>query len=78
VIWSSSPAGSGTPSGIPATPPRVLELISPGGFEDLFRELGALGSEPDPATLEALGARYGVKGDFQGTAPILQRHGLRF
>jgi mannose-6-phosphate isomerase-like protein (cupin superfamily) len=60
------------------TPTRVLELISPGGFEDLFRELGALGSEPDPATLEALGARYGVKGDFQGTAPILQRHGLRF
>ena len=60
------------------TPTRVLELISPGGFEDLFRELGALGSEPDPATLEALGARYGVKGDLQGTAPILQRHGLRF
>lgn len=60
------------------TPTRVLELISPGGFEDLFRELGALGSEPDPATLEALAARYGVKGDFQGTAPILQRHGLRF
>jgi quercetin dioxygenase-like cupin family protein len=60
------------------TPTRVLELISPGGFEDLFRELGALDSEPDPATLEALAARYGVKGDFQGTAPILQRHGLRF
>src|ERR687897_495162 len=50
------------------TPTQILELISPGGFEDLFRELGALGDEPDPATLSALDVRYGVKGDFQGTA----------
>ena len=60
------------------TTTRILELISPGGFEDLFRELGALGDEPDPATLEALGARYGVEGDFERTAAILQRYGLRF
>jgi mannose-6-phosphate isomerase-like protein (cupin superfamily) len=59
------------------TPTRVLELISPGGFEDLFRELGALSGEPDLATLLELGARYGVKVDFEGTGPILQRHGLR-
>ena len=59
------------------TPTRVLELISPGGFEDLFRELGALGGEPDLATLLELGARYGVKADVEGTGPILQRHGLR-
>ena len=57
------------------TTTRILELISPGGFEDLFRELGG---EPDPATLLALGARYGVEADFEGTATILQRHGLRF
>jgi mannose-6-phosphate isomerase-like protein (cupin superfamily) len=60
------------------TPTRVLELISPSGLEDLFRELGALGGEFDPATLPALGARYGCQVDFDGTAAILQRHGLRF
>jgi quercetin dioxygenase-like cupin family protein len=61
------------------TTTRILELISPGGFEDLFRELGALGDEPDPATLAALDARYGVEeADFERTAAILQRYGLRF
>jgi quercetin dioxygenase-like cupin family protein len=60
------------------SPTRVLELITPAGLEDLFRELGALGSEFDPATLPALGARYGCRVDFQATATILQRHGLRF
>jgi hypothetical protein len=60
------------------TPTRVLELITPSGLEDLFPELGAPDGEPDPATLEALAARYGCTVDFQATAPILQRHGLRF
>jgi quercetin dioxygenase-like cupin family protein len=59
------------------TPTRVLELITPAGLEDLFRELGALGGELDPASLPGLVARYGCKVDFEGTAPILQRHGLR-
>jgi quercetin dioxygenase-like cupin family protein len=60
------------------SPTRVLELITPAGLEDLFRELGALGGEFDPATLPALGARYGCQVDFQGTAAILQRYRLRF
>jgi mannose-6-phosphate isomerase-like protein (cupin superfamily) len=60
------------------TPTRVLELITPAGLEELFRELGALGGEFDPATLPALGARYGCQVDFQATTNILQRHGLRF
>jgi mannose-6-phosphate isomerase-like protein (cupin superfamily) len=59
------------------TPTRVLELITPSGLEDLFRELGALG-EMDPATLPALAARYGCEVDFQATAAIIQRHGLTF
>jgi hypothetical protein len=59
------------------TPTRVLELITPAGLEDLFRELGALGGEFDPAALPALAARYGCQVDFEGTGPILQRHGLR-
>jgi Cupin domain len=60
------------------TPTRILELITPAGLEELFRELGAMGGEMDPATLPALGARYGCQVDFQATATILQRHGLRF
>jgi mannose-6-phosphate isomerase-like protein (cupin superfamily) len=59
-------------------PTRILELITPAGLEDLFRELGAPGGEIDPATLPALAARYGCKVDFQGTETILQRHGLTF
>jgi quercetin dioxygenase-like cupin family protein len=57
---------------------RILELITPAGLEDLFRELGALGGELDPAALPALAARYGCQVDFQATATILQRHGLTF
>jgi mannose-6-phosphate isomerase-like protein (cupin superfamily) len=60
------------------TPTRILELITPSGLEDLFRELGAPGGEFDPATLPALAARYGCQVDFQGTATIIQRHGLTF
>lgn len=59
-------------------PTRILELISPAGLEDLFRELGAAGGEFDPATLPALAARYGCSLDMDGTAAIAKRHGLRF
>ena len=52
-------------------------MASP-GLEELFRELGTPGVELDPATLPALAARYGCQVDFQATATILQRHGLRF
>jgi mannose-6-phosphate isomerase-like protein (cupin superfamily) len=60
------------------TPTRVLELITPAGLEDLFRELGTPGVEMDPASLPALAARYGCQVDFQGTVAIIQRHGLTF
>ena len=59
-------------------PTRVVELITPAGLEDLFRELGTPGGEFAPASLPALVARYGCKVDFEATGPILQRHGLRF
>ena len=60
------------------TPTRILELITPAGLEDLFRELGTPGVEMDPASLPALAARYGCQVNFQGTATIIQRHGLTF
>jgi len=45
------------------TPCRILEIISPGGFERYFDEMASLVSRPDldPAQLGELGARYGLE-----------------
>jgi quercetin dioxygenase-like cupin family protein len=59
-------------------PLRILEIITPGGIEALFRLLGEPGGEYDPQTLPALAARYGCDVDFDGTMPLVERHGLRF
>src|SRR3954464_12142415 len=42
-------------------PCRILEIISPGGFEKFFEELDALGGalHAEPEALAALSARYG-------------------
>lgn len=57
-------------------PARILEIISPGGLDELFRELGAMDSESDPAAMAASAARYGAELDFGRTVPLLERHGL--
>jgi len=57
-------------------PARILEIISPGGFEEAFREMHALGDELAPETMAAIAARYGVEADFERTVPIIERHGL--
>ena len=59
-------------------PARVLEIISPAGLDELFRELGTLGEALDPETMAPLAARYGAQVDFERTRPIVQRHGLKF
>ena len=60
------------------TPLRILELISPGGIEALFRKLAEPGGEYDPETLPALVAPYGCRVDFERTMPIVERYGLKF
>lgn len=60
------------------TPVRLLEIISPGGLEQLFRKLGEPGGEYDPETLPALAAEYGCEVDFEATMPIVERHQLTF
>ena len=45
-----------------STPARMIEVISPAGFEEFFRELTdmtAVGA-PDPADVTRLGDRYGL------------------
>jgi len=57
---------------------RILELIAPGGLEELFRRLAEPGGEYDQATLPALAAHYGCEVDFEATMPLVERHGLVF
>ena len=60
-------------------PARLLEIISPAGFENYFRELAPLlAAEPrDQAAIGKVVARHKLDIDF-GTIPLLaQRHGLR-
>jgi mannose-6-phosphate isomerase-like protein (cupin superfamily) len=60
-------------------PCRILEIISPAGFERFFRELselgGALNATPDDLT--ALGARYGHHFKLESVPELLDRFGLR-
>jgi mannose-6-phosphate isomerase-like protein (cupin superfamily) len=60
-------------------PARLLELISPAGFEGYFRELAPLLAAPerDEAAIREVVDRYELDIDF-GTIPVLaERHGLR-
>jgi mannose-6-phosphate isomerase-like protein (cupin superfamily) len=59
-------------------PARLLEIISPAGFEQLFVELADL-LRTDPDNIEAnvaLGAKYGVESDPEATARVVAEHGL--
>jgi mannose-6-phosphate isomerase-like protein (cupin superfamily) len=60
-------------------PCRILEIISPAGFEDFFRELDGLGGalEADPEALAQLNARYGLEMQPETVPGLLERFGLR-
>jgi mannose-6-phosphate isomerase-like protein (cupin superfamily) len=58
-------------------PARILEIISPGGLEEGFRQIDTL-TEPEAAAVGDIAGRYGIEGDFEGTTPIIERHGLKF
>jgi hypothetical protein len=58
-------------------PARLLELISPPGFERYFEELEPLlRPEPDFEALAALQGRYGLQMDMDTIATISEREGL--
>jgi mannose-6-phosphate isomerase-like protein (cupin superfamily) len=59
-------------------PARILEIISPGGFEHFFDELGDLvaAGPPDPAAVAELGERYGHYFQFETVPEICRAHGL--
>jgi mannose-6-phosphate isomerase-like protein (cupin superfamily) len=60
-------------------PARILEIISPAGFEQYFVELVALGGSRTaaPEALRALGQRYGLEVNPQSIPELLQRFQLR-
>ena len=62
-------------------PARILEFISPAGFEGYFEELVDLlqrGGAPDPDALAALAARYGLEVDLESIPRLTQEYGLYF
>ena len=60
------------------TPCRILEIISPGGFEHFFDELADMMQAPDfdPAQMGPLGGRYGVEFDPASLPRLCSEHNL--
>jgi mannose-6-phosphate isomerase-like protein (cupin superfamily) len=60
-------------------PCRILEIISPAGFEHFFEELVDLGGavNADPEALAELSARYGLEMQPDSVPGLLERFGLR-
>ena len=63
-----------------SSPARMIEIISPSGFEryfvDLAEAIAAAGGRRDPATVGAVAARYGLEFDFSWVPELVERHGL--
>jgi len=58
-------------------PCRVLEIISPAGFERFFAELAAPGTLADPDALGSLSERYGLEMRPESVTELIERFGLR-
>jgi quercetin dioxygenase-like cupin family protein len=69
AMWNASSA-----------PARMIEIISPAGFEryfvDLAEAIAAAGGRRDPATVGAVAARHGLTFDFDWVPELVARHGL--
>jgi mannose-6-phosphate isomerase-like protein (cupin superfamily) len=90
VGGSSSVARAGDlvlkPRGVPHAfwnagdePARLLEVITPGGFEDYFAALGevlAVDGPPDLARLAEVAARFDLEVDPTSVPRLAQTHGL--
>src|SRR5688572_8095957 len=60
-------------------PCRILEIISPAGFEHFFRELNDVGGalKADPEALAQLNERYGLEMRPDSVPELLERFGLQ-
>ena len=64
-----------------AEPARMIEIITPAGFEKYFMELAeataATGGRPDQSVFARLSERFGLSYDFTEVPDLVARHGLR-
>jgi hypothetical protein len=62
-------------------PARMIEIISPAGFEKYFIELAeataAVRGRPDPSVMGPIAERFGLSFDFAEVPDLVVRHGLR-
>jgi quercetin dioxygenase-like cupin family protein len=63
-----------------STPARMIEIMSPAGFEKYFVELAeavaVAGGLPDPSTMGAIAGRYGLSFDLTEVPDLVARYGL--
>src|SRR5215212_66495 len=62
-----------------AEPARMIEIISPAGFEKYFIALAeataAVGRRPDPSVIAPIAERFGLSFDFTEVPELVARHG---
>ena len=62
------------------SPARMIEIISPAGFEKYFVELAeavaAAGRVPDPSIMGAIAGRFGLSFDLTEVPDLVARYGL--
>ena len=62
-------------------PARLLEMITPAGFERYFAELAEVVASPGPPNLDriaALAQQYSLDLDFSHVDELMQKYGIRF
>jgi mannose-6-phosphate isomerase-like protein (cupin superfamily) len=61
-------------------PAKILEIISPAGFEKFFEQLAGLAErgELNPGAMSALAAGYGAEVEFESLPGLIATHGLAF
>ena len=57
---------------------RILEIISPGGFEHVFEEMAEDPESMSGEKAAALDARYGIEADYESIERLCEEHGLAF
>jgi quercetin dioxygenase-like cupin family protein len=62
-------------------PARLLEIISPAGFERYFTEISEIvsaGVPPDRERMSAVQAKYELEVDIESVPGLVKEHGVRF
>jgi glyoxylate utilization-related uncharacterized protein len=61
-------------------PARILEILSPAGFEKFFEKVTGLAErgELNPGTMAVLAAEYGTELEFESLPELISTHGLVF